>query len=366
MADFTPIRALGLMSGTSMDGVDAAVLVTDGVDIQEFGESAFRPFTASEVETLTAAQGLWPDDDAEILNAALKVIQDAHADIIGEFEDIDLISFHGQTLNHDPDKARTFQLGDGPDLAARTGIKTAWDFRTNDMRAGGQGAPLAPFFHFACAKWAGLTEPTAFLNLGGVGNVTLIDPSKPTPQTSGALLAFDTGPANAPLNDLMQSRLNKPFDENGALAAKGTADEAILTRVFQRPFFAQVPPKSLDRHDFHDALTWVEDLSNADAAATLTALPAACVAANQSHFPNQPKNWFICGGGALNPTLMVELQNRLTGTVAPIEDIGLDGDMLEAQAFAFLAVRTLRGLPISASTTTGVPEPKRGGQIATP
>jgi anhydro-N-acetylmuramic acid kinase len=366
LADFKPIRALGLMSGTSMDGVDAAVLLTDGVDIQDFGESAFRPFTASEVEILTAAQSLWPEEEPEILQTALAVIQSAHADIVGEFEDIDLIGFHGQTLNHDPENARTFQLGNGINFAKRTGIQTAWDFRTADMIAGGQGAPLAPFFHFACAKWAGLTIPTAFLNLGGVGNVTLIDPRKPTPDSNGALLAFDTGPANAPLNDLMQARLNKPYDENGTLAATGTVDEAILTRVFQRAFFAQKPPKSLDRHDFHDALSLVEHLSTADAAATLTALPAACVAANQSHLPIQPEDWYICGGGAQNPTLMHELQTRLTGQVLPIENIALDGDMLEAQAFAFLAVRTLRGLPISAPSTTGCLKPQRGGQIATP
>lgn len=366
MADFKPIRALGLMSGTSMDGVDAAVLVTDGVEIQDFGESAFRPFTATEVEILTAAQGLWPEDDPAILNAARAVIQDAHADIIGEFDDIDLVGFHGQTLNHDPDTARTFQLGNGTDLAKRTGLQTIWDFRTADMVAGGQGAPLAPFFHFACATWAGLTAPTVFLNLGGVGNVTLIDPSKPSPETDGALLAFDTGPANAPLNDLMQTRLGLPFDENGALAATGTPDETILTRVFQRPFFAQKPPKSLDRHDFHDALTLVETLSNANAAATLTALPAACVAANLSHLPIRPKDWYICGGGAQNPTLMTELTTRLNAHVAPIEAIGLDGDMLEAQAFAYLATRTLRGLPNSAPSTTGCHRPTVGGQIATP
>ena len=366
MADFTPIRALGLMSGTSMDGVDAAVLLTDGVEIHEFGESAFRPFTAREVEILAAAQGLWPQDDPEILNAARHVIQSAHAEIVGEFENIDLVGFHGQTLNHDPENARTFQLGDGIDLANRTGIQTIWDFRTNDMKHGGQGAPLAPFFHFACAKWAGISEPTAFLNLGGVGNVTLIDPSKPTPESADALLAFDTGPANAPLNDLMQSRLNQPLDENGALAATGTPDETILTRIFQRAFFAQKPPKSLDRHDFHDALKLVEHLSTPDAAATLTALPAACVAANQPHLPTQPQNWYICGGGAQNRTLMNELKKRLSGTITPIETLNLDGNMLEAQAFAYLAVRTLRGLPISAPLTTGCHEPKRGGKIATP
>lgn len=366
MADFKPIRALGLMSGTSMDGVDGAVLVTDGVDIQEFCESAFRPFTKAEADILRAAQGLWPDDDPEILAAALEVVQSAHADLVLEFDSIDLVGFHGQTLNHDPDNARTFQLGDGPDLARRTGIPTVWDFRSNDMVEGGQGAPLAPFFHFACAKWAGLSTPTAFLNLGGVGNVTLIDPAKPSPDADGALMAFDTGPANAPLNDLMMARLGKDFDENGALAATGHVDETILTRVFQRPFFAQKPPKSLDRHDFHDALQLVQNLPDADAAATLTALPAACVAANQSHLTLQPENWYICGGGAQNPVIMQELSDRLSGKVQPIETLGLDGDMLEAQAFAYLAVRSQRGLPLSSPTTTGCKAPALGGQFSTP
>lgn len=366
LAEFKPIRSLGLMSGTSMDGVDAAVLVTDGVEIQTFAESAFRSYTPEEIDILTAAQGLWPEDDSTVLNAALAVTQSAHADIVLEFEDIDLVGFHGQTLNHDPDNGRTFQLGDGQDLANRTGIKTVWDFRSNDMIAGGQGAPLAPFFHFACAKWADLKAPVAFLNLGGVGNVTLIDPIFESPETPGALLAFDTGPANAPLNDLMQSRLGQLYDENGTIAGQGKIDETLLSRVFQRPFFAKRPPKSLDRHDFHDALILVESLLDVDAAATLTALPAACVAANLSHLPVQPKDWYICGGGAKNPVLMQELANRLTGTIHPIETLNLDGDMLEAQAFAYLAARRQRNLPISAPETTGCNSPTNGGKIATP
>lgn len=364
MAEFKPIRALGLMSGTSMDGVDAAVLVTDGIEIISFEESAFRPFTTSETETLAQAQGLWPEDDPARLEKALTVIQSAHLDLIGEFENIDLIGFHGQTLNHDPTTCRTFQLGDGDDLARRSGIQTVWDFRTSDMKAGGQGAPLAPFFHFACAKWAGLENKAAFLNLGGVGNVTLIDPTKEKPESHGALLSFDTGPANAPLNDLMLARQNKPFDENGETAANGRVNENTLDRITQRPFFSQCPPKSLDRHDFHDVLQYVEGLSDTDAAATLTALPAACVAANQAHLGLTPKDWFVCGGGARNPQLMQELDNRLIGNVAPIETINLDGDMLEAQAFAYLAVRTLRSLPNSAPSTTGCKHPVIGGCIS--
>ena len=366
MAHFTPIRALGLMSGTSMAGVDASVLVTDGQKIHEFGESLFRPYTAREVEVLTAAQGLWPGSEIETLEAGLKVVQNVHADLIGQFDNIDIVGFHGQTLNHNPAKGCTFQLGDGANLASRTGIKTAWDFRTTDMKNGGQGAPLAPFFHFACALWAGIKEPVAFLNLGGLANVTLVDPNKVSPEIDGALLAFDTGPANAPLNDLMKTRMNQFYDRNGALAAKGTANEFILKRIVQHPFFSQKPPKSLDRHDFHYALDLVKKLKDEDAASTLTALPAACVAASQCHLPIQPRNWFVSGGGAQNPTLMNELKKRLSGRVAPVESIGLASDMIEAQAFAFLAVRTLRGLPLSAPSTTGIAVPTKGGQIAIP
>lgn len=364
MKNFAPIRSLGCMSGTSMDGVDGAVLVTDGVEIGTFEEAAFRPFTTREAAALAAAQGLWPGDDPDRLGAASDIIQTAHRDLIGEFDDVDLVGFHGQTLAHDPDAGRTHQLGDGAALAADTGLRVVWDFRTNDMAAGGQGAPLAPFFHWACARWAGLREPVAFLNLGGVGNMTLVDPVAAAPDAPGALLAFDTGPANAPLNDLMKSRLGLAFDEDGTLAATGAAQEPVLSRVFQRGFFARQPPKSLDRHDFHDVLDLVTHLPDADAAATLSALPAACVAASLSHLPFLPARWLICGGGAQNPVMMKELTARLPGTVEPVEAIGLDGNMLEAQAFAYLAVRSLRGLPLSAPGTTGCTHPAIGGRTS--
>ncbi|MEM7437994.1 MAG: anhydro-N-acetylmuramic acid kinase [Pseudomonadota bacterium] len=364
MGSFAPLRALGLMSGTSMDGVDGAVLVTNGEEITDFGAAAFRPYTDAEAAALAAAQGLWPGDDPMALSAAGQVLFESHSNLVGEFDGVELLGFHGQTLAHDPDAGRTHQLGDGAALAAATGIGTVWDFRTADMAEGGQGAPLAPFFHWACARWAGLTEPVAFLNLGGVGNVTVVDPTAISPDAHGALLAFDTGPANAPLNDLMMTRFNLPFDEDGALAAKGSVHEPIITRIFQRPYFAKPAPKSLDRHDFHDALELVADLDDADAAATLTALPAACVAANLNHLKIIPGRWLVCGGGAQNPQMMQELSNRLPGDVAPVETIGLDGDMLEAQAFAFLAVRVLRGLPTSSPETTGCSKPTSGGQIS--
>jgi anhydro-N-acetylmuramic acid kinase len=364
MAMWRAIRALGLMSGTSMDGVDAALLHTDGVDVLEFGPSHFRPYTDAEREVIARAQGLWPGEDAQKLDAAQAVVLRAHGDVIALFDDVEVIGFHGQTLAHDPDGARTHQLGDGDRLAAMSGQKVVWDFRTTDMQAGGQGAPLAPVYHFACARKVLARRPLAFLNLGGVGNVTFVDPSSLRPEAAGALLAFDTGPANAPINDLLQARRDEDFDAHGALAGQGTVQEAMIGKILQRDYFSKTPPKSLDRNDFKDVLRLVSHLPDADAAATLTALCAACVARARDYLPARPEKWLVCGGGRRNPMLMQQLKNRLAAPVLPVEDVALDGDMLEAQAFAYLAVRVLRGLPTSVPGTTGCAEPVSGGRIS--
>ena len=195
-----PLKALGTMSGTSLDGVDAAVLVTDGTDILEFGETAYRPYAAGERDVLRAALGSWRADDAAAL------VEAAHVEVIEPFGDVDLVGFHGQTLAHDPGGQGTYQAGDGAQLAEALGYPVAWDFRTADVQMGGQGAPLAPFFHWACARWIGAEAPVVFLNLGGVGNLTWVDPVSDVPEAPGVLLAFDTGPANAPLSDEMMLR----------------------------------------------------------------------------------------------------------------------------------------------------------------
>ena len=352
--------ALGTMSGTSLDGVDAAMVQTDGQTITAFGPHAYRAYSAPERETIRAALGQWPGNAG--VAAAAEVVERAHAEVLSRFTGADLLGFHGQTLAHDPGGMGTHQAGNGALLAELLGITTVWDFRANDVRLGGQGAPLAPFFHHACARWAGLTAPVAMLNLGGVGNITWVDPRIAAPEA--ACLAFDTGPANAPVNDLMQTRLGVAQDKGGALAAKGTPDEAMIAAFLQHPFFFKMPPKSLDRNDFHALLTAVAPLPNADAAATLTHAAAAAVAAACTHFPQPVAQILVTGGGRHNATLMAALAARTGLPIAPVESIGLNGDMLEAQAFAYLAVRVLRGLPTSGPTTTGVAAAVGGGQIS--
>lgn len=363
-----PVWSVGTMSGTSLDGVDAAMVLTDGVRILDFGRTDYRPYSADEQRLLRAALGRWPGEPG--VEAATEVVETAHAELLVGMIDARLIGFHGQTLAHDPQgehgPRRTHQAGSGFVLAEVLGRPVVWDFRSMDVELGGQGAPLAPFFHFACAKWAGLTAPVAFLNLGGVGNLTWVDPREPGPEVPGAVLAFDTGPANAPINDLLRARRGEARDEGGALALVGCADPEIVATFLAHPWFLRMPPKSLDRNAFHELLTAVHDLNDADAAATLTACAAAAIARGFEHFPEQPAGLYVAGGGRLNEALMVEIARRVNCPVAPVEDLGLDGDMLEAQAFAYLAVRVARGLPTSAPSTTGVAALVGGGQISQP
>lgn len=358
-----PVRALGAMSGTSLDGVDAAVLVTDGRDILSFGKTGYRPYSAAERDVIAAGFGKWQGPEVQ---SAAGVVEAAHLELLSGFDGLELIGFHGQTLSHAPRMQGTLQVGDGSLLADSLGCPVVWDFRSADVKLGGEGAPLAPFFHHACARYAGITEPVAFLNLGGVGNLTWVDPSVVRPEDAGALLAFDTGPANAPLNDLMQRRLGKPFDEGGQLASKGQVEQGALELFLAEPYFARIPPKSLDRNDFAEMVALVGELSDADAAATLTAMCAAGVAEAMQHCPSLPSRVLVTGGGRSNPVLMQMLAVSLDCAVVPIEDVGLDGDMLEAQAFAYLAVRVARRLPTSCPSTTGVSAAVGGGSLSLP
>ncbi|GFE51731.1 anhydro-N-acetylmuramic acid kinase [Roseobacter cerasinus] len=358
-----PVTAVGTMSGTSLDGVDSAVLVTDGHRIESFGPTSYRSYTDIEERVLRRALGKWSGTDVD---AATEVVERAHLELLGAVEAADLIGFHGQTLAHAPRAQGTLQVGDGARLAEVLNRPVVWDFRSTDVALGGEGAPLAPFFHFACAKHIGADAPLAFLNLGGVGNLTYVDPRCGSPETPGALLAFDTGPANAPVNDLLQARRGLKYDKDGRIAAEGTGDQRVVEVFLAEPFFSRSPPKSLDRNDFANVSQQVADLSDADAAATLIAICAAGVAEGMRHCPAPPSHVLVTGGGRHNPVLMRMLADALECPISPVEQVGLDGDMLEAQAFAYLAVRVARGLPTSCPTTTGVSIATGGGTVSWP
>ncbi len=378
-----PVWALGLMSGTSMDGVDAALVRTDGETVADFGPSAVFPYRDDEIPYLRAVAEEWrtyrppvDDDAAAGLTAAETEVIRVHAEaVVGLLAGSSrapegplpaLVGFHGQTVAHAPDEGWTWQLGDGAALARVLNRPVVWDFRSDDMKSAGQGAPLAPFYHFALARRIGATGPLAFLNIGGVANVTWVDPAKPAPEAEGALLAFDTGPGNALVNDWMQARTGAAMDRNGAAAAIGRVHRDRLSSNWGRSYLDRRPPKSLDRNDFRGIFAAMEGLSTSDGAATLTAFTVDCVAEALRHMPAPPSRWLVCGGGRHNMTIMRMLAGHLQAPVEPVEAVGLDGDMLEAQAFAYLAVRVLRGLPTSAPGTTGCSAPVCGGRVSDP
>lgn len=367
------VLAIGLMSGTSQDGVDVALIDTDGERISHFGATACRPYTKDERTLLrraTAAAANLTDRNArpDIIATAEELVNDAHAEVVQSFLDsnglnpghLAAVGFHGQTLLHRPERGLTVQIGSGRVLAERLGIPIVYDFRAADVAAGGQGAPLAPIFHQALVRQLGREPPVAVLNVGGVANVTFID--------GDALIACDTGPGNALLDDFLRVRTGRPLDTDGRQAAAGTVNEQTIESLLAHPFFALPPPKSLDRNDFR---IWVGDtldgIGTENGAATLTALTAAAVARIVPHLPRPPRNWIVAGGGARNPTLMRMLTERLAPAhVESSHTAGWSVDSLEAQAFAYLAVRSLRGLPITFPGTTGAPRPLTGGVLVRP
>ena len=354
------LRTIGLMSGTSLDGVDAAWLETDGERIGAFGPTLTLPYDAKLRADLRGILDQAPTlraDDPQLKSAEARLTE-YHARAVAALgREADLIGFHGQTILHQPDRHRTWQIGDASELARRTGIRVACDFRSADMAAGGQGAPLAPVYHAALARDA--VKPLAVLNIGGVANVTWIG-------ADAALLAFDTGPGNGPIDDWIARRAGAAFDRDGTIARAGRIDDAVLNRLLADPYFLRPPPKSLDRLDFAASLAacGVERLSPPDGAATLVAFTAAAVAA--APLPAQPLRWLVTGGGRHNPAIMSALRDRLGVPVDAVEALGWDGDALEAQCFGFLAARTHRGLPISFPGTTGVPQPQIGGRMIQP
>lgn len=369
-----PIWAIGLMTGTVLDGnIDVALLRSDGESVDSFGAYTLAPYPQSIrdllEETLAQArvwnfEGPEPAIFAEAEDALTRAQSAAVLDLVKQAglmpQDIGIIGFHGQSVLHrapQPERiGATRQLGNGALMHELTGIKVAYDFRSADVRAGGQGAPLAALYHQALLRKIGATDgKTAVLNLGGVANVTFWD-GKDT------LVAFDTGPANAPINDFIKGLGLGDMDRDGERALRGTVDEARLKKLLTHPYLSAPYPKSLDRFDFLS--TMADGLNADDGAATLTAFTTGAVGKALDLLPQRPEKLVVCGGGRHNPAIMKMLPERAGVVAVPAEAVGWRGDAIEAECFAFLAVRVLRGLPISFPTTTGAPHPLTGGVLA--
>ncbi len=364
------MRALGLMSGTSMDGVDVALIDTDGDS--QVTAIAYTSFFYSQLEravlrdAIAAAAGLRDRDARPIpLRHAEDLVTERHADAVERFlaehgvaaSTIDVVGFHGQTVLHRPEERLTIQIGDGQALAAHLGLPVAWDFRAADVAGGGQGAPLVPVYHCALVANARFAAPVVVVNIGGVANLTLVVEGRDP-------IACDTGPGNALIDDLVFERTGRQFDDNGELAGAGHVDPEALASLLDHPYFGRPAPKSLDRNAFSRA--GVAHLSTEDAAATLTAFTAASIAMAVDGLPVRPEHAVVCGGGARNPCLMRELAARLPCGLASADDVGWSVDAMEAEAFAYLAVRRLRDLPITFPETTGIAAPLAGGRLSRP
>lgn len=360
--DFSkPRLCVGAISGTSMDGIDVALLETDGDAVVHPLAGDTLPYAPALTAALREAIADPQRAEHGDLGALEQAVTQAHCEAVATFLErrgvaagsVALAGLHGQTVFHRPQRRFTRQLLDGAAAAARLGIDVVCRFRHADVAAGGEGAPLAPLYHAALAR--GLAGPVMVLNWGGVGNVTYI--------WEGAPIAFDTGPANALIDDWTLRHVGRPYDEGGRLAAAGRVDEALLARLMANPYFDRPAPKSLDRNAFHASARIVDALSPQDGAATLAAFTVEATAAALRHVPTAPIRWLVCGGGRLNATLMTRLADRLGVPVEPVEAAGWNGDHLEAELFAWLAARSRRGLPLSLPTTTGAPRPTPGGEF---
>lgn len=352
-----------------MDGIDVAMIETDGERIAARGPSMTCPYDLKMRDLLVRAnaqaRGISERQQRPgMLGDAERILTELHAQAVATFlmengidrETIDVIGFHGQTVLHRSEAGLTVQLGDGQLLADLTQVPVVHDLRARDMELGGQGAPLVPVYHRAMLDGAG-PRPAAVVNVGGVANVTWIG-------AGGELIAFDTGPGNALIDDWMAAHGEGRFDENGALAAQGRVDDVAVRCFCEHPYFAAAVPKSLDRNAF--SLDVVEGMTVTNGAATLTAITAETIARSQAHMPDAPCLWIISGGGRKNSTLMRMLSERVAGDVVSAEVAGFDGDSIEAEAWAYLAVRALKGLAITFPGTTGTSAPTSGGVHVAP
>lgn len=353
-----PWRCVGMISGTSADGIDIALIETDGQRVIATGASGtypYRPATRARILALAAATRVPDPAEADAVaeavetdhQAALKAYAAEHG---VDLDRLDLLGFHGQTVFHDAPHGVTVQLGDPARFAALVGLPVVGRFRDADMANGGEGAPIVPLYHAAIV--ADLTLPMAVLNIGGVSNATLV--------TSETVSAYDIGPGNAPLDDWVSRHTGQGYDQDGALAGAGTVDSDRVAKALAHPYFSRRGPRSLDRNDFTAAM--VDGLGLEDGAATLVEITAAAIAHAAGDMAPAPTRWLVCGGGRRNPAMMAALSRALTAPVEPIETIGFDGDVIEAQAIAFLAVRSRLGLPLTVPSSTGCRTPTPGGQ----
>lgn len=365
--------AIGLMSGTSMDGIDAALVRTDGEEIVERSAMGFYPYSNAAQNLLKQAL-----EDAKSLDArdqrigcleeAEHLITNLHIEAVNAFlkdnnlaaSQIDVLGFHGQTILHRPDEALTVQLGDGERLAKATGIDVVYDMRANDMKYGGQGAPLVPIYHKALAASL-LSEymeklPVVFVNIGGISNITYIGEE---------LIAFDTGPGNALIDQWVQAQAGIPYDQGGMIAAEGNINIKLANQYLESPYFDKELPKSLDRNDFLPPNS--NQASVEDGARTLAYISAAAIMKSVQHLPDIPKLWILCGGGRHNPHIVSDMQKlakETNSTVIKAEEAGFDGDAMEAEGWGYLAVRNLKELPLTFPKTTGCKMPVTGGKFA--
>lgn len=367
--------AIGLMSGTSADGVDAALIKTDGVKIAALGPRHFIDYEGDERARILAAMQAaksagGPDERAEIGRGVTGLVTKRHCEAVEAIKymaglsqkGIDVIGFHGQTLFHDPEERYSLQVGDAGQLANETGIAVVHQMRQADLAAGGQGAPLVPVYHRALAMNSGLELPVAVVNIGGVANVTYI--SGYDEAGEAGLMAFDIGPGNVLIDEWVGAKTGARFDDKGQLAGGGVVNETALAQMLAAPYFSQMPPKSLDRYDFD--FNAVAGLSPEDGAATLTEFTARAIAGAQAFMAAPPRAWVIVGGGYRNDYLMARLRALLSCAVLSGDEVNWSPGYVEAEAFGFLAVRHLHGLPLTYPGTTGVELPQTGGELVLP
>lgn len=363
MNEIQKLKALGLMSGTALTGVDVALVETDGLDIYDISFNETIPYDEGLKDKLSSIIGLNPDNEKDL--PAIKEVDieltKFHADIVNEYiKDrevaVDVIGFHGHTILQDPEQRISYQSGDGSLMHELTKIPVVNKFHRADIFAGGQGAPIYPVYHEAlCAK---IEKPVAVLNMGGKSSITLLG-------RNGEMMAFDIGPGNAAINSWTLRKGGQEMDFNGKLAATGIVNEKIVASLMRHKYFAKYPPKSLDVSIFNEKLEHLSGSNLEDGAATVTAFVAEAVSYSISlYLPEQPKQLILCGGGAKNPTLRRFIRQRLDGIeVISGEDYGWGVTSIEAQAVAYLAVRRLYNMPSTFPTTTGAAAPVIIGEL---